>query len=115
MPIAAGIGRRGSCNQAFEVNAEIGRNALRRFYQQAAQRTQKHRATWENIVQQGAITDGQNTLNQLQSLQNHDIAYLLQTQHQLIAIGEKSTPGFCGHLNRYFDPVTLAPEGIRQT
>gem|GEM_PF-6493331 len=38
--------------------------------------------------------------------------YLHQSQHHLIHAADYSKPGFCDHLNRYFDPATLMPEGM---
>jgi hypothetical protein len=39
----------------------------------------------------------------------------MTAEQHLIQPNTYSTPGFCGHLNRYFDPATLALEGIKKT
>ena len=50
----------------------------------------------------------------LQSLGAGQIDYLMTAEQHLIQPNAYNTPGFCGHLNRYFDPATLALEGITQ-
>jgi mannose-6-phosphate isomerase-like protein (cupin superfamily) len=97
---------------AFDADAEAGRKALERFFELAEQRTAPFRDEWARIVQNGAQEAVNTTLNQLERLQAQDTGYLLQAQHQLIPTDEPTTLGFCGHLHRYFDPVTLMLEGI---
>jgi mannose-6-phosphate isomerase-like protein (cupin superfamily) len=98
---------------AFDKDLESGRAALLRFFTLAEQRTAHFRPEWRQIVQGGAGAALQRSLDQLQSLQNADISYLLRTQHQLIPAREPSAIGFCGRLDRYLDPALLSPEGIR--
>ena len=99
---------------AFAANHEAGLAALRHFYELAEQRTAKFRDEWAQIVKDGALAAVNTTMSQLEALQNHDTDYLLQAQHALIT-PNKTSLGFCGHLQRYFDPATLTPEGIRHS
>jgi mannose-6-phosphate isomerase-like protein (cupin superfamily) len=96
---------------AFEQSLESGCTALEHFYQLAEKRTEPFRAEWSRLVQTGAVTAVNETLSQLDALQNHDISHLFQAQNQLIPPSDTRSLGFCGHLNRYFDPATLRPEG----
>jgi mannose-6-phosphate isomerase-like protein (cupin superfamily) len=100
---------------AFETDPAIGQTALQNFFQKAEARTAPFRAEWERIIREGALYEAQTSLSRLESLHNGGIDYLMQTQHQIIPTGEPQKLGFCGHLYRYFDPATLAPEGIRQS
>jgi mannose-6-phosphate isomerase-like protein (cupin superfamily) len=106
---------------AFETSAEEGLAALERFYQQAAARTSGVQAQWREMVEQGALAEAQTSLAQLDQLAENDTSYLLNNGVGLVQPPESPALGFCGHLNRYFDPATLlpqsdtyTPEGIRQ-
>jgi hypothetical protein len=99
---------------AFESSKEAGQAALDRFYQLAEERTAPYRAKWREIVASGAVLEAHHSLTQLDLLEAHDIRYLHNSQYSVINANEGETLGFCGHLNRYFDPVTLHMEGIRE-
>jgi mannose-6-phosphate isomerase-like protein (cupin superfamily) len=99
---------------AFDEGEEAGRAALRRFYELVERRTAPLRGEWQQIVRSGAEAEASAAIQHLEALDLKDIGFLLNAQHELINAAEMSAPGFCGHLNRYFDPVTLTPEGIRQ-
>ena len=94
---------------AYERDGQV---ALDRFYRLSAERIQARIPEWEKIVERGAKAEVNNTFSQIAALQTGDIDYLFQAQHYLIHAGEFDKPGYCGHLNRYFDPATLTPEGI---
>ncbi|MCI0576148.1 MAG: cupin domain-containing protein [Chloroflexi bacterium] len=97
---------------AFEQGLEDGRAALKQFYSLAAKRVASRRAEWAAILAGGALAEVEAGRQNLQRLDEGNVAYLLAAQHQLIPAAGYSQPGFCGHLNRYFDPATLTPEGI---
>jgi mannose-6-phosphate isomerase-like protein (cupin superfamily) len=104
---------------AFDTSPETGRTALERFYQHAAERTSVAQAGWRQIVEQGALAEAQTSLTQLDQLAQADTHYLLDNAVRLIQPPDSPSLGFCGHLNRYFDPAPLettnfTPEGIRQ-
>ena len=99
---------------AFEQSAEIGRAALRRVYEQAAARTAHKRGAWADVVNQGALAQARQSLDQIKSLDAQNIDALFDARHALIHANELTKPGFCGHLNQYPDPATLDLEGTRQ-
>jgi len=99
---------------AFAASHEEGLAALQRFYQFAEERTAQFRDEWHEIVQQGAMLEVNSSLSQLAQLKQGATNYLLTSAYTMISTDEESKLGFCGHLNRYFDPVSLLPEGIRQ-
>jgi hypothetical protein len=80
----------------------------------AAERTEIRQAQWAEIVADGSLEAAQQTQQQLQFLANGRVDYLMTAKQHLIQPGTYNTPGFCGHLNRYFDPATLALEGIKK-
>ncbi len=96
---------------AFAESREAGQRALEKFYSYAAARTASRHAKWGEIVRQGAAAAAQETLSQLDQLQQQDISYLSQSSYALIRQSNASKLGFCGHLDRYFDPATLMLEG----
>lgn len=100
--------------EAFAAGLENGRTALKQFYQSAAARTGIRQAEWAQIFADGSLKEVQQTEQQLQLLANGRVDYLMAAKHHLIQPNAYNTPGFCGHLNRYFDPATLALEGIKQ-
>lgn len=99
---------------AFEEGLENGRAALKQFYQYAAERTGIRHAQWAKIIAGGSLKEVQQTQQQLDLLKDGCVDYLMTADQHLIQPTDHNTPGFCGHLNRYFDPATLAPEGIQQ-
>jgi mannose-6-phosphate isomerase-like protein (cupin superfamily) len=99
---------------AFELGPENGRMALKQFYQSAAERTGIRQTQWGQIVADGSQKEVEQTQQQLQLLADGCVDYLMTAQHHLIQLNDHSTLGFCGHLDLYFDPATLALEGIKQ-
>lgn len=97
----------------FEQSLENGREHLKQFYQMAEARSAPLRAEWQKIIEQGAAKEVKHSLQQLEQLSRGDISYLTRNEYTLIQIPDETVPGFCGHLNRYFDPVSLLPEGIK--
>ena len=100
--------------QAFERDRAFGQAALRRFYELGAARTAIRRAEWEQIIRQGAATEASRSVESLDSLKNGTVDFLFSAQHYTINAGDYNKLGFCGHLNRYFDPATLSLEGLIQ-
>lgn len=100
--------------EVFAAGLENGRTALKQFYQFAVERTGLHQAEWAQIFADGSLKEVQQTEQQLQLLADGRVDYLMTAKHHLIQPNAYNTPGFCGHLNRYFDPATLALEGIKQ-
>lgn len=96
---------------AFEESHTTGQAALKQFYQYAHERTKNRHAQWQDIVTHGAKRASDESLSQIEQLQSNDTSYLLQSAYTHINTASQSTPGFCGHLNRYFDPATLHLEG----
>lgn len=96
---------------AFDENIETGQRALEKFYNYAADRTEVYQIQWGEIVSQGAIAAAQETLDQLNQLKNKDTSYLLHNSYAVIRQSNANKLGFCGHLDRYFDPATLMLEG----
>lgn len=99
---------------AFERDIESGRSVLKRFYALAEQRTRSQRGVWRETVQRGAGAALEETWAHLAQLERHDTAYLRDAAQTRLQPRE-TTLGFCGHLNRYFDPATLALEGFRHS
>ncbi len=96
---------------AFATSPEAGRQALEAFYALASARTAKLREGWRTVVENGALREAQVSLERLAALERGDMGYLTGAQHFTQAPGEYRTPGFCGALNRYFDPATLELDG----
>ena len=85
--------------------------ALQRFYDLAAKRTSNRQAEWRDVVTEGALAEARHSLAILDELAQGKTDYLAETQQHLVLSQPHSTVGFCGHLNRYFDPATLSLEG----
>jgi mannose-6-phosphate isomerase-like protein (cupin superfamily) len=96
---------------AFAEGAEVGRQALGRFYRLASDRTATLRPTWQTIIENGALAEARTSLGRVAALQRDDLSYLTGAQSFAAQAGDYETPGFCGALNRYFDPATLELEG----
>lgn len=96
---------------AFSQSLSEGQTALREFFELATARTRHLYGSWQQIIHQGALQEAQRALEQLNNLSQGKAEHLKQAQHFAIAQGDFSTPGFCGTLNRYFDPATLELEG----
>jgi len=97
---------------AFDESPEAGRAALQQFYEHALARTTQKQQQWREIVEAGALTAAQESLAQIEQLQQQQTSYLTENAYTVIKTGDETKPGFCGHLNRYFDPATLMVEGI---
>jgi hypothetical protein len=100
---------------AFENSVEHGQAALRRFFRQSTALLSVRFDEWESIVRGGAGAELEHSLATLSALHEQgDVTSLMKSAHALIPVGEYAKLGFCGHLNRYFDPATLQLEGINQ-
>ncbi|MGJ3237140.1 MAG: cupin domain-containing protein [Anaerolineae bacterium] len=95
----------------FASNHEEGIAALNRFYTGANARIAQRLTRWQELVEQGALATAKQSLQQLAQLQQNDTHYLMHNQVAHISNEDEPIPGFCGHLNRYFDPATLHLEG----
>ncbi|RMF76155.1 MAG: cupin domain-containing protein [Chloroflexi bacterium] len=99
---------------AFEESHEQGLAALTRYYALANARTAHLRTEWQDIISQGAQAEAERSKENLAALNDNNIDFLMQAQHYLIHVGDYDKLGFCGRLDRYFDPATLLPEGVKQ-
>ncbi len=99
---------------AFAQSREAGRRALDGFYRTANERTKKLQEGWGDIVRNGALAEAELSLAHLGALRAGDVRYLSGAKHFSISAGAYQTPGFCGTLNRYFDPATLELDGSVQ-
>ena len=97
--------------KAFKQGDREGLAALNQFYDLAVKRTSGRQAEWRKVVTEGALAEAQRSVAILDELARGDTSYLAGTQQHLVLPKPHSTVGFCGHLNRYFDPATLALEG----
>jgi len=100
--------------RAFDESLEAGRAALERFYTLAEARTRSKRGQWAAMVEAGPGQALEQTRAALQQLERQNTTYLSEAEHRLLRPGQAAL-GFCGHLNRYFDPATLALEGIKHS
>ncbi len=100
---------------AFLQSQKEGSAALEKFYKLAVRRTANLRSEWQSIISNGALSEAQTSLGHLDALANSKIDYLFSAQHHPVHPAPYSKLGFCGHLNRYFDPATLALEGVVKT
>lgn len=96
---------------AFDQGLETGRGALEQFYALAAERTKALRSNWKDVIEHGPLQEAQDSLTQLEHLSRGPHDYLENAQQFHIEAGAFETPGFCGALNRYFDPASLELEG----
>ncbi len=96
---------------AFAEGAEVGQQALGRFYRLASERTAMLRPSWQAIIEDGASAEARTSLERIAALQRDDLSYLAGAQSFATQAGSYETPGFCGALDRYFDPATLELEG----
>jgi mannose-6-phosphate isomerase-like protein (cupin superfamily) len=97
--------------EAFKQGDKEGAAALNKFYDLAARRTTARQEEWRKVVTEGALAEAQRSLQILDELARGETGYLTGTQQHLILPQPYSTVGFCGRLNRYFDPATLSLEG----
>lgn len=96
---------------AFEDNLSVGQAALEKFYAYANARTASQQQQWHKIIHKGALSTAKESLAQIEQLQAQNTRYLSNNAHTVIRADDFSNLGFCGHLNRYFDPATLLLEG----
>lgn len=96
---------------AFDQGLEAGRVALAQFYARAAQRTAALQQSWQSVIEHGPLQEAQDSLTQLERLSRGQYDYLKEAQQFHIEAGKFETLGFCGALNRYFDPASLELEG----
>ncbi len=97
---------------AFDSSPAEGQATLKRFYQLASERTASLRSEWEKIVREGALAEATQTLERLDAFNNGSFDHLGDARHFAIQPQDYAALGFCGTLNRYFDPATLTPEGV---
>mgnify|MGYP001216175161 FL=1 len=93
---------------AFARSPEEGQAALSQFYQAAAARTADRLPEWRTIIRDGAHTQAEHSLENLDRLSEGSTGFLQQATQSLIPAAAMNKLGFCGHLNRYFDPATLS-------
>lgn len=98
---------------AFAESLEAGQQALQHFYALANDRTAKLRGAWQSTIENGALAEAETSLERVAALQQGDLRYLAGAQHFAVNADAYKTPGFCGALNRYFDPATLELEGSK--
>jgi hypothetical protein len=98
---------------AFGVSLEAGRAALETMYGHARARTAARHKEWYDVVTHGSFDEAQTALLDIVKLQNGKTEQLFDAQHFFIPPVDTNTVGFCGSLNRYFDPMTLLPEGVK--
>lgn len=96
---------------AFAESQDKGLQALEQFYACSAERTAAQQEHWGKIVRNGPLAAAQETLAQLDQLSQSDSSYLTQNSYSVIRQSNANKLGFCGHLDRYFDPATLMLEG----
>jgi mannose-6-phosphate isomerase-like protein (cupin superfamily) len=96
---------------AFDTSLVEGQRALKHFFDLATERTKHLYASWQQVINHGALQEAQMSLEHLGDLSQGKTYYLEQAQHFAIQPSDFKTPGFCGALNRYFDPATLELEG----
>lgn len=98
---------------AFEESQAAGQTKLKQFYEHAKARTAHRLQQWHDIVHEGALDTAEQSLTQIEQLQQGNTTYLSSNDYALIRSNDDPKLGFCGHLNRYFDPKNLLPEGQR--
>lgn len=96
---------------AFARSPEAGRAALDELYRATARATRALRPEWRQIVTDGALAEAEISLARAEALDRGEVDYLFQSKQHLIRPQPYSKAGYCGMLNRYFDPATLLPEG----
>jgi mannose-6-phosphate isomerase-like protein (cupin superfamily) len=99
---------------AFEESPDAGQRALQRFYDLSNERTANLRAEWARIIKEGSLAAAETSLDNLKALEDGRTDFLKDAQNHLIQPGDFNKLGFCGELNRYFDPATLGLEGVKQ-
>lgn len=98
---------------AFERSQEEGRAALEELYRSAQRLTKSKHKDWYETVAKGAFAEAQESLHHIVDLTAGKLNYLKDAQHFFMASAPYNTVGYCGTLNRYFDPATFLPEGVK--
>ena len=98
---------------AFARSPDEGRAALNELYKQAQRLTRPKHAEWYETVAKGAFSEAQDSLKQIVDLTAGKTGYLKEARNFFVPAAPHATIGYCGTLNRYFDPVTLLPEGVK--
>lgn len=98
---------------AFARSPEEGGAALDELYRQAQRLTRTRHNEWYEMVAKGAFAEAQDSLRQIVDLTAGKTGHLKEAQHFFMASEPYNTVGFCGKLNRYFDPATFLPEGVK--
>lgn len=91
----------------FDQSLAAGQTALNRFFELAYQRTAHLRPQWEQIIHTGAAQSVAQSLSQL-----YTVSHLMESQQVFIQPTTTEQLGFCGHLQRYFNPATVTLEGL---
>ncbi len=99
---------------AFERSPEEGRRALDAFYRLCIQRTKPHLQDWYARVTNGAFEDAQDSLQKIIALGAGRLDHLHLAGNELMPAGDGAQIGFCGTLDRYFDPATLEMDGEKR-
>jgi mannose-6-phosphate isomerase-like protein (cupin superfamily) len=99
--------------EAFARSLDEGRALLQKVFELGRARTAGRQKEWYDVVTHGAFDEAQSALMDIVRLQNGKIDHLYAAQNHYIAPVDANTVGFCGRLNRYFDPATLLPEGVK--
>ena len=97
---------------AFERSLKDGRAALETLFRLGIGRTSSKYQDWYQCVASGAFAEAQATLSEILELGHKKIGHLFDSRHAYYPPAESNTVGFCGHLNRYFHPASLWPEGV---
>ena len=98
---------------AFERSKEEGRAALEEMYTNAQRLTRSKHKDWYETVAKGAFAEAQDSLHQIVDLTAGKTGHLKLAQHFFRPSEPYNTVGYCGKLNRYFDPATFLPEGVK--
>ena len=100
---------------AFARSQAEGRTALERVYSLGRARTASHHKEWYDVIAKGAFAEAQENLHQVIDITAGKLGHLFEARNFFIPAQHSNTVGFCGTLNRYFDPATVLPEGVAVT
>jgi len=97
---------------AFARSTTEGREALEMLYKQSNKLAKTKYKDWYECVVKGAFSEAQESLQQVIDLAAGKFPHLFAAQSHFVPPVKANTIGFCGTLNRYFDPATALPEGL---
>ncbi|HYG73608.1 MAG TPA: cupin domain-containing protein [Planctomycetota bacterium] len=97
---------------AFAKSLDEGRKTLAEVFRLSNKLSKHNYKEWYDCVVKGAFGEAQETLAQIIDLTAGKYPHLSVPQHHFIPPVQSNTVGFCGMLNRYFDPATALPEGV---